>query len=502
SAAGYYLSSHAGGSNRVKFGHRANGSLIYDNNDPDFATGNFIDQANLVAFNISQDNQIEGWRNGQAGSTLTSLSSSGADRASIGQEFDGSGGDNETSDHWAGELAEMIIVDRELSTLERHKVESYLALKYGIHLDHNYYAADWDGSAGTTLWNVGTGFDNHITGMGRDDRSGLDQRQSTGAEGPLSIYHGNFYNGQFPTINALNPNSFVLDRSYILWGDNAGSTASLNASIYSGANTAINRIWRVAKTGVSDLLTIRIPKAFLPATTTALYINRNGDSSFPNSPQTLIYNLLDDGTHWYSLAELEDGDLLTFGDGTGVTFPVEWLDLQAVQTGEDIQLQWGTTQELNSDFFAVERSLDGRTFDEIGQINSAGTTSIEQAYQYDDLRAIYLPAEQLYYRVRQVDLDGSLSYSNTVAIQADRAEIALNLFLAPNPADQMVSILVQSGSEQAIQLSVMNSLGQEVYREQMLQGRKQLDLQSWSAGIYYVRVENDFASTIKKLVIR
>ncbi|MEL6843120.1 MAG: T9SS type A sorting domain-containing protein, partial [Bacteroidota bacterium] len=187
---------------------------------------------------------------------------------------------------------------------------------------------------------------------------------------------------------------------------------------------------------------------------------------------------------------------------TGKVTPVEWLDLQAIQQGEDIQLQWGTTQELNSDFFAIERSLDGQAFDEIGQIKSAGTTSTEQAYLFDDPRAIYLPTEKLYYRIRQVDLDGSLSYSNTVAIQPDRAEVALNLFLAPNPADQMVSILVQSGSEQVIQLSVMNALGQEVYREQIAQGRKQLDLQSWSAGIYYVRVENDFASTVKKLVVR
>ncbi|MEL6588664.1 MAG: discoidin domain-containing protein, partial [Bacteroidota bacterium] len=498
----YYLSTHAGGANRLKFGNRANGSLIYDDNDPDFVSGNFIDQANLVAFNISQDSQIEGWRNGQTGNALGSLSNSGADRASIGQEFDGSGGDNETSDHWAGDLAELIILDRKFSTLERQKVESYLALKYGIHLDHNYYASDWNGFEGTLLWNIGGGYDNHITGMGRDDRSGLDQRLSTGTDGIVSMYHGNYYNGLFPTINALNPNVFAVDRSFILWGDNGGSTASLNASIYNGANSAINRTWKVSQTGVVDLVTIRIPKASLPAATTALYINRNGDSSFPNSPQTLIYNLLDDGTHWYSLAELQDGDVFTFGDGTGVTFPVEWLDLQAIQQGEDIQLQWGTTQELNSDFFAIERSLDGQAFDEIGQIKSAGTTSTEQAYLFDDPRAIYLPTEKLYYRIRQVDLDGSLSYSNTVAIQPDRAEVALNLFLAPNPADQMVSILVQSGSEQVIQLSVMNALGQEVYREQIAQGRKQLDLQSWSAGIYYVRVENDFASTVKKLVVR
>ncbi|MFK7923590.1 MAG: discoidin domain-containing protein [Bacteroidia bacterium] len=503
---GYYLSTHLGGTNKIKFGHGTNGELIYDDNDPTFVAGNYVDKPSLVAFDINPNTQIDGWLNGQTGNSLTTVASSGADRVSLGQEFDGSGNDNETSDHWKGDLAEMIVLQGNITALDRMRAESYLALKYGLHLNHNYYASDWNGSEGTTLWNVGGGFDNHITGMGRDDRSGLDQRQSTGVEGLVSIYHGNYYNGQFPTINASNPNTFDIDRSFVLWGDNGAAVNALDQTIYGGANSRVARVWQVSKRGQSGLLTVRIPKAALPGTTTALYINRNGDAAFPNSPQTLIYNLLDDGTHWYSLAELQNGDVFSFGDGTGITFPVEWLDLAAVQQGEDIGLSWGTTQEINSDYFAVERSLDGEAFDEIGQTRSTGTTSQEQLYRFIDFKAVYQAAEQLYYRIRQVDLDGSFSYSNTVSINPDRLSDALNLYLAPNPADQQVELLIQAGASESLQISVLNSLGQEVYGNFMAQAAKTerlaLNLQDWASGIYYVRVDNGTAAVVKKLIVR
>ena len=54
-----------------------------------------------------------------------------------------------------GEIAEIISFNSTLETPERERIESYLALKYGITLTHNYYGSNWDGNNGTIIWQGG-----------------------------------------------------------------------------------------------------------------------------------------------------------------------------------------------------------------------------------------------------------------------------------------------------------------------------------------------------------
>ncbi|MEL7339021.1 MAG: lamin tail domain-containing protein, partial [Bacteroidota bacterium] len=89
---GYYLSTHKGGSNRIKMGHRTNGELIYDDDAVSMTTGNFHDQATITAFTIHEfDTEIQGFFNGQPGVMWTWPKVADVDRASIGQEFDNQG---------------------------------------------------------------------------------------------------------------------------------------------------------------------------------------------------------------------------------------------------------------------------------------------------------------------------------------------------------------------------------------------------------------------------
>ncbi|MCL4861818.1 MAG: hypothetical protein KJZ93_20535, partial [Caldilineaceae bacterium] len=78
--------------------------------------------------------------------------------------------------YWSGPIAEAIAFTRVLTQQERRQVQSYLALKYGVTLNHNYIASD----GSTTSWNVTTnsGYNNDIAGIGRDDTSALNQKQS------------------------------------------------------------------------------------------------------------------------------------------------------------------------------------------------------------------------------------------------------------------------------------------------------------------------------------
>ena len=109
------------------------------------------------------------------------------------------------------DIAEVIIYSTTLSAAERNKIESYLAIKYGFTL--NQAAAnnnDYTSANGTIIWNraANAGYANDITGIGRDDASGLSQKQSRSVNSSslITLYNGNYPGGIFPSLNASNSN--------------------------------------------------------------------------------------------------------------------------------------------------------------------------------------------------------------------------------------------------------------------------------------------------------
>jgi hypothetical protein len=154
------------------------------------------------------------------------------------------------------------------STQERNRIQSYLAIKYGITLGVNGTSQDYVNSNGTKIWNqaVNTGYNYNITGIGRDDASDLNQKQSKSVnnatdgigpiEGIVTIGLSNIYD-----TNNLNTNTFPSDKQFLVWGDNgadlnlAATTVSVNMSAgISGLHTdvtftAMQRVWKVVETG-------------------------------------------------------------------------------------------------------------------------------------------------------------------------------------------------------------------------------------------------------------
>ncbi len=222
---GYYLSSHLGGSNRLKVGHRVNGELTYDDDVPSLSTGNFLGKATMTAFHVTPG-VVSGLYNGIAGTPWTNPTLTGADRASIGQEYDGGGGDQETSNHWKGDLAEMIIFGEGFSTAERNAVETYLNIKYGITIpvsSHTRYPY--------------SDFPYRLAGIGQDIHQCLDQSVSQSQE-PGTILR----------ISAAGERK---QGGFLVWGDNGQSVDSSAAVSFVPPEIAsrTDRIWRLARTG-------------------------------------------------------------------------------------------------------------------------------------------------------------------------------------------------------------------------------------------------------------
>jgi hypothetical protein len=83
---------------------------------------------------------------------------------------------------------------------------------------------------------------------------------------------------------------------------------------------------------------------------------------------------------------------------------------QAVQN-RDALLRWTTASEVNSARFEVERSLDGKSFTKVGQLAAKGNSTTASDYSFTDKGVANLASGQVYYRLHQVDLDGTAAYS-------------------------------------------------------------------------------------------
>ncbi|MDQ2772164.1 MAG: hypothetical protein M3Y54_16885 [Bacteroidota bacterium] len=164
--------------------------------------------------------------------------------------------------------------------------------------------------------------------------------------------------------------------------------------------------------------------------------------------------------------------------------PVTLLDFTARAEGPAaVRLAWATASELNNAGFTVERSPDARSFAAIGTVAGGGASQSRHDYALLDSR---LPAgaTQLYYRLKQVDRDGTFSYSPVRAV-ARAAAPAGELLLWPNPAHAALTV---AGLPAAAPVTVFDALGRRVATATAdATGMAQLVLPAGlSAGLYVV----------------
>ncbi|WP_324675530.1 T9SS type A sorting domain-containing protein [Hymenobacter sp. GOD-10R] len=122
---------------------------------------------------------------------------------------------------------------------------------------------------------------------------------------------------------------------------------------------------------------------------------------------------------------------VTFTIGS-LPLPVELTAFTATAKGNDAVLAWSTASEKANDHFEVERSLDGITFVAAGTVKGQGTSTTAHEYSLLDARAARL-GQKIYYRLKQVDTDGTVAYSpvRTVAFVTEPAQVNVSLY--PNP---------------------------------------------------------------------
>jgi hypothetical protein len=218
-------------------------------------------------------------------------------------------------DYYQGDMAEIILFNKNLTNTERQKVESYLAIKYGKTLDQttaqNYLASD-----GTTIfWNGTTNstHKNNIAGIARDDLSALNQKQSKSVNSGLQVAMGN--GNTIATDNISNTNNFSVDKSALAWGDNAGSISAWTTASAPSSRQILTRTWKVQETGTVGSVKVQIADNSgangLPAEGTSIYLLTDADGNFASGATTTAMTL--NGTNWEANIDLTNGQFFTFG---------------------------------------------------------------------------------------------------------------------------------------------------------------------------------------------
>ncbi|NVO83522.1 T9SS type A sorting domain-containing protein [Hymenobacter terrestris] len=176
--------------------------------------------------------------------------------------------------------------------------------------------------------------------------------------------------------------------------------------------------------------------------------------------------------------------------------PVQLTAFGARASGLAVDVSWETATEVNSHYFEVERSAQaGRGFVAVGRQQAAGNSAGNQAYTFTDAAAAQLPAGLLYYRLRQVDLDGTETYSAVVTVTRRGAAETLVLYPNPAPAGSQLRIEGLSGvPEGGYELLLYSMQGALVSRQQ-LRNATEATVPNLRAGVYQV-VVNDAAGRL------
>lgn len=194
--------------------------------------------------------------------------------------------------------------------------------------------------------------------------------------------------------------------------------------------------------------------------------------------------------------------LTSFSEFTGApagagSFPVEWQSFTATPVGSVVQLDWATASEQNADRFMIERSADGTAFAAIGEQMAAGNSATTQQYQFTDGSPL---AGTSYYRLRQLDMDGTAHFSNTVEVAFAPGQTALSLVPNPVAAGQQVTLLGGQGGKTT--LSLYTLAGQQVMEIYLGNGVYTASLPVLPAGLYLYRLSESGNLAYGRLQVR
>jgi hypothetical protein len=375
-----------------------------------------------------------------------------------------------------GNLTEVAIYNTPLNNAQRTIVENYLAAKYALTISNDKFA--FDATHG-----------NDVAGIGMEDAT-------------------NFHaDAKGPSIVRINNPSSLNNLDYLLWGHDGGPFSTTETTDVPGAQgilARLRRVWRADERGEVGTIDITFDLTGLGpvvASDLRLLISKT-DNLFADETVaggTILSGATSLGGNVYGFSGVNIDNDWRFTLGTINTaqtpLPVELLAFSAEPSGSDVVVKWTTATETNSDYFNVERSGSGDlSFETISRVNAAGSSFNTIHYQVVDDRPLNGTS---YYRLVQVDIDGTTSYSKLAKVSFDASSPVV---IYPNPATSTLS--VKLSADGMTEVTLFNMMGAQVLSLPPSNRREfTIACGHLARGVYLVRVVSGNKVSYQRVVL-
>lgn len=172
--------------------------------------------------------------------------------------------------------------------------------------------------------------------------------------------------------------------------------------------------------------------------------------------------------------------------------PVDLMNFNGRYNNGQVSLDWQTAQEVNSDKFEIYKSNDGQNFSVIGSVKSAGYSGSVKNYSFND--ATPGSSKYVYYKLKQIDLDGKFIFTSVVRVATDGMKASMTAY--PNPFSTHFTASFSANKTADAKMTLRNAMGQPVMVRtlKVIQGNNTIDianLPALTSGVYYATIQND-----------
>lgn len=185
----------------------------------------------------------------------------------------------------------------------------------------------------------------------------------------------------------------------------------------------------------------------------------------------------------------------TFGATNAIILNIELLDFKAELKNNQVELTWITSNEINNDFFTIERSIDGVTFESQNIIKGAGNSLNTIIYTSEDETPL---VGTTYYRLKQTDFDGSYTYSKIESVYLNKSN---QIEVYPNPNETGL-LKITTGNSNTYEVKLIDCLGRIIYESKLDLSISEIDLNRFDKGIFTLFISSPNSNSIHKIIYK
>lgn len=348
-----------------------------------------------------------------------------------------------------------------------------------------------EGEFNRVKWNINTTAGTYVVPFGRGVAEYLPVSLTTsGAVSPGS--NGSLTFAMYPVGSWINTTNLPV-----------GVTNFLNNNGTDNSAMVIDRFWRIEPTNYSTK----------PALTNLTFTYRDPEWSVANNTiieSNLIAQRYNTGTNEWddfmpgtvttpasdisTVATLPSAQLFTWWTlvDNRSPLPIELVNFNAKCDGNKVNITWQTNAEKNNNYFVVERSTDGANFQLVEKVFSQNSNSNNLlSYQSVDNNSL---DGKVYYRLKQVDINGNFTYSSVVVVTCSSAVIAPTVSIFPNPTTNNITVDIK-GLKGKKTILIYDVIGQEMTKRQITNEDENIqetfDVSTFAKATYLLRIDVD-----------